>query len=453
MLRAFSTGADLGSRLVRSSGWIFFGYSASQFIRLTSNLILTRLLFPEAFGLMALITVFMVGLTMISDIGVAPSIQHSDRGDDPDFLNTAWTIQILRGAVLWMICCLLGYFAAWFYDEPQLLTMLPVAGLSLILAGFNPTRIETASRHLIMGRLTILDMISQILAMGGFLVLAYAMSSVWALVLGGVISAGIRLVIMQLYLPGPKNTFCWDVQAIKELINFGKWILLSTFCGFLLTQGDKAILGKYLTLDLLGIYNIGYFIAGFPQALASMIMAKVMIPLHRECPPHENRKNFSRVRKSRFIVTFIVFVMQFTLAFSGVWIVQFLYDDRFVLAGSVVVGIACMGIPYLIGMTYEYAALTRGDSRGVFNLLLMKAIIQTSFFILGMEYYGLSGALVGIWTSQVFIHPLVIRLAIRHGAWDPYHDACFGVLGALFTALAISLHWSDVLLLSSFSVQ
>ena len=69
---------------------------------LASNLILTRLLFPEAFGLMALGSVVLVGLQMFSDAGIGPSIAQSPRGDDPEFLDTAWTAQVLRGVILWL---------------------------------------------------------------------------------------------------------------------------------------------------------------------------------------------------------------------------------------------------------------------------------------------------------------------------------------------------------------
>lgn len=86
------TGNRLMARALRSTSWIVLGYGGSQAIRLASNLILTRLLFPEAFGLMALIQVVIVGLTLFSDVGIAPSIAQSKRGDDRDFLDTAWTI-------------------------------------------------------------------------------------------------------------------------------------------------------------------------------------------------------------------------------------------------------------------------------------------------------------------------------------------------------------------------
>jgi O-antigen/teichoic acid export membrane protein len=442
-------GTDLKTRLFRSSGVVGIGFVVSQATRLGANLILTRLLFPEAFGLMALITVFIVGLTMLSDIGVSPSIQQSARGDDPDFINTAWTIQVTRGLVLFVASCLLGSVAVWIYGDDRLLLMLPVAGLSLLIAGFNPTRIDTASRHLLLGRVTVLDVIAQFLSLAIMIGLALSLKTVWALVIGGAIAALIRLIIMDHFLPGPRNRFRWDVTAAWELIHFGKWIFLSTLCGFILAQGDKAIFGKYLSLEMLGIYNIGFFMGGFALAMASKIMAQVMIPLHRTSPPSESVENYTMVRKSRFMMTSSVFFLQFILAFCGVWMMGILYDDRFVLSGAVVVAVACMNVPFLIGMTYEYAALGQGDSRGVFNLLLAKAVVQTLLLIVGMEYYGLLGAIGGLWLSQILVHPIVIRLARRHGAWDPWHDIFYAVLGIALTALVLRFHWDALLSLRS----
>src|SRR5688572_30143338 len=87
----------LRSQAIRGSIWTFAGYGASQVIRLASNLILARLLFPDVFGLMALVNVFIGGLAMFSDIGIGPAIIQNKRGNERTFLNTAWTIQIGRG--------------------------------------------------------------------------------------------------------------------------------------------------------------------------------------------------------------------------------------------------------------------------------------------------------------------------------------------------------------------
>jgi O-antigen/teichoic acid export membrane protein len=103
-----------------------------QALRLGSNIVLAWLLFPEAFGLMLLVNVFMQGLQMFSDIGIGPSIIQNKRGNDPDFLNTAWTIQAIRGFVLWFIACVLAWPIAWIFahNDPlawKLVLLIPVA--------------------------------------------------------------------------------------------------------------------------------------------------------------------------------------------------------------------------------------------------------------------------------------------------------------------------------------
>jgi O-antigen/teichoic acid export membrane protein len=195
---------------------------------------------------MALVTMLLVGLTLFSDMGVGPAIMQSKRGDDPDFLNTAWTVQILRGVGLWLAACVVAYPAALFYDQPLIAQLLPVASLFLLLAGLEPTRVDTAYRHLLLGRLTALDLIATISGIVMMLAFAAVTKSVWAF--GGVGTAAIRLALMWLFMPGQGNRLRWEKAAGHELLQFGFWIFLSSVCGFLVSQGDKAVLGKYLTI-------------------------------------------------------------------------------------------------------------------------------------------------------------------------------------------------------------
>ena len=77
--------------------WTIASYGGSQILRFGSNLILTRLLLPELFGLMGLAYVFIVGVHLFSDIGLGPSIIQNKRGEESEFINTAWTMQIILG--------------------------------------------------------------------------------------------------------------------------------------------------------------------------------------------------------------------------------------------------------------------------------------------------------------------------------------------------------------------
>ena len=207
------TGQGMMARVLRSASWLMIGYGGSQALRLASNLILTRILFPEAFGLMALVSVVTVGLSLFSDVGIGPSIAQNTRGDDPGFLNTAWTIQVVRGFGLWVLTALLAWPAAQFYGAPELLIYLPIAGAGLAIAGFNPTRIETAHRHLLAGRVTALDLAGQVIGLTAMIALALATQSVIALVLGGLIQAAAKLLLCHYGLPGAANRFRWERAA------------------------------------------------------------------------------------------------------------------------------------------------------------------------------------------------------------------------------------------------
>ncbi|MBL4915909.1 oligosaccharide flippase family protein [Szabonella alba] len=437
-------GQALFARALRGSAFTAGSYALAQGLRLASNLVLARLLFPEAFGLMALVTVVLVGLTMFSDVGIGPAISRSPRGDDPDFLNTAWSLQVLRGGILWLATLGLGPLLAWAYQAPDLSVLIPVAGLSLLIAGFNPTRIDSASRHLMLGRVTALDLAAQTIGIAAMVLFAALSGSVWALVLGAVLTALAKLILMHHFLPGAANRFRWEPAAGRELVHFGKWIFLSTACGFVMAQGDRLILGAYLPIDRLGVYNIGYFLASFPWLLGGAVVMKVMIPLYRDDPPGAKAANAPRLRRMRMAMTGGLLGLLGVLALIGVPLVGLLYDDRYTMAGAVVVLVACLQMPAVIGMTYDQAALAAGDSRNFFFVLLAKALIQTFAFILGAELGGLVGALAGQGLALAAMHPLVIWLARRHQVWDPRHDLLWSGVALTLILAALALHRAEI---------
>jgi O-antigen/teichoic acid export membrane protein len=438
------------SRIASGTALIVGSYFVSQMLRLAGNLVLSRILFPEAFGLMTLVMVVIVGVTMFSDVGIKPSIQQSKRGDDQDFLDTAWTIQLIRCLLLWIACCLLAWPASAFFNEPMLAKLIPVASFFLVIHGFFPTRIDTADRHMMLGRVTVLDLASQVIALLAMILLAWITRSVWALPIGTIVGAVARLVLSDRYLLGPRNRLRWEREARIELIRFGKWIFLSTAFSFLLSQSDKMILGKYVSIEGIGIYNVGFFIATAPMMIAIAVNGRMMLPLCRDHPPGQSRDDFRIIRKVRFRFTLAFLACQVGLAFLGGMIIQILYDDRFLASGAIVVAVALMNLPYLIGMTYDVAALAAGDSRSVFMLNATRAVLQAGLFLAGIELDGLTGAFIGFALGHCLAHALVIRVAIKHKAWDPLHDAVMVLIGLIVAPVAIWLHLGELAMLSGF---
>lgn len=438
-------GPGLMARALRSASWMIIGFGGSQAMRLVSNLILTRILFPEAFGIMALVTVIITGLLLFSDVGIGPSILQSERGDDPKFLDTAWTIQVVRGMCLWAGTLVLAWPMAEFYDIPELKLILPIAGSMLIVEGFKPTRIETAHRHLIVGRVTQLELISQFISLAAMVVVALITRSVLALVLGSVMQSITYVILTHLKLPGHRNQFYWNRHCAQELVGFGKWIFLSTAFWFVTSQGDRAILGKFIPLETLGIYNIAFFLASFPMALGFAVNQRLMIPVYRDGLTTDDPDVFRKQRLLRFGLSLGILSLVWLMAIVGPSLVDLLYDDRYRLAGALIVPLALALAPAVMFMTYDQAALAAGDSKTFFWVGAVRAISQTALFLFGVSWFGLPGGIAAMAAALFVTYPFIIAIAVKHHVWDPLHDMIMISLTVAAGTFALNLHWDIVI--------
>jgi O-antigen/teichoic acid export membrane protein len=348
---------------------------------------------------------------------------------------------MIRSVILFALACALAWPMAWFYDQPDLLQLIPVSAISLLILAVQPTRIDTASRHMVLGRLTMIELASQFLSVALMLVLAWATGSVWAIVAGNVASAAIKVALAWLALPGITNRPRWESAAVSELVHYGKWIFLSTAASFLLTQSDKLILGRYLTMEGLGLYNIGFFLAGFPILMGHALIGRLMIPIYRENPPAHSPENFARLRRVRMALSGLMMALMVPVALGGVWLVDLLYDARYASSGVVVVMLAVALLPQILTLSYDQAALASGDSRGYFWLNGTRAGLLVVLMLLAVPLVGVAGAALAIGLTHLLCWPLGARLAHRHGAWDPVHDALMGGLAALLVLGAAILHW------------
>lgn len=436
-LRSLLSGDRLGARAIRGSLLTFTGFGASMVLRLASNLILTRILFPEAFGLMALVTVVMTGLQMFSDTGIHTSIIQSKRGDDPLFMNTAWVVQIGRGLLLWIATIAAAAPLADFYDQPQLLQLLPVAGLAAVIQGFESTRLANANRHLRLGRLAILELGSQFIGILVMILLAILMQSVWALVIGGLVSAAVKTVLSHLILPGSRNRIAWERAAFSEIFHFGKYIFISSIAGFLINNADRAILGKFVSLTELAVYNIGFFIATVPIVLTRQFGSKILMPVYARIPPAESPSNRKKALKARALLTLSMMAIAILLGLGGDVLIRHLYTEPYHLGGPILVLLSLSYLPSIVTNAYGTLFLAAGNSRDFTVLLIVMAIVQSLVLLFGVQSLGLMGAILAPAVATLVLYPLTAWLAQRHGGWEPLHDTvCLGVI-LLATALVL----------------
>jgi O-antigen/teichoic acid export membrane protein len=400
------------ARLVRGSVWALIGHGGSQALRLAGNLILWRLLYAEAFGLMAIVNVFMQGLAMFSDVGIGPSIIQNEHGDEPRYLDTAWTIQVMRGFCLFAVASMAAVPVARFYGQPELAALIPVVSLGSILAGLNSTKLFTATRQIALGRLTLVDLLSQAAGLVVMVAWAVVRRSIWALVAGGVAGLFFRLILSHLLLPGPRNRLCWDKRHAKALLLFGRWIFMSTLLTFMVMQSDRLIFGKLVSMSMLGVYSIATIWSTFPSQILAHVFQSVLFPMLSRLF-NEGADVGAAYREMRAPWMMAAGWLTACLVSGGPTLIRFLYDDRALFAGTVL-QILSVGTWFLsLEMSNGSALLAEGKPKWVAAGSAAKLVGMVVLIPAGMAIHGFPGAIAGFAASEIFRYGISVLGASR----------------------------------------
>lgn len=396
----------LRKRAINSGIWILVGHFIAQIFRLSGNLILTRLLVPEMFGVMAIVTIFMMGISMFSDVGLQQNIVHSHRGDDKEYLDTAWSIQIIRGVAIFILAIIFSLILyslginnilgrEMVYADPQLPYLLSITSVTALIAGFNSTNLLLLNRKLLAGKIVIIDLLSQILGLIVMIFVAWNYREVWVLVLGGVISSLVKMLLSHHRALGERNCIRWNASCAHEIIHFGKWVFISSIFGFLLSQGDRILLGLWETPEVLGIYSIAFFLAMALKDAVKKIVSSVFYPMLSEVArgnPENLKELYYKIRSK---VDFFAMAMAGFLFSSGHLFIDILYDARYKEAGRMfeILSLSMIFIGYsLAGM----CLMAKGDAKSNMMLTLVAMVFLYVSVPAAYFYFGLNGAIAAI---------------------------------------------------------
>lgn len=405
--------ASFSSKARRSTFWTTLNFAGGQLIRFGGNLVLTRIFAPEIFGLTAMLSSFNAALMLFSEVGLHQNIVQSERGDDPSFLNTAWTIQVLRGAALWIIAAAVAIPMAHFYGEPLFSKVLPAYALSLVILGFNSTKLSIRHRRLEFGVITMIDLGCQVLTFVLTVIWAHFETpapTVWAIVIATLIGQGVRMLLSHLVLEGLRNRFHWEKEAASSLFHFGKWITVSTIIHFFGEQGPPFIFKKLVSFTVLGVYSIGLQIAILPPTVAGALAYDVTFALYSRVRL-EGGDVAPVYRRCRWLIMVATGWMLAGLCAGGPTIIRMLYDERYT-EGGIFLSVLAIGSWFTCILNVNGAALL-ALGHPAWNIFpaLAKVIAMAALIPVGYELGGFPGAVAGLAAAD-FIKYLTSTTAV-----------------------------------------
>ena len=425
----------LESKALSATFWTALSYGSGQALRVVNSLILTRLLLPSAFGELQLVTAVIVGLTMLSDLGLGQSIIQSRRGDEPVFLNTAWTIQAIRGGGIWMLACVLAWPASRFYNDRALVYVLPILALTSIISSFSSSGLLSLERHMGVRRLFALEFSQQILALVVTVGYAYFIRpDVWALVVGNLVANIYRTTVShnKQLVPGVRNRLCLDRASLREIVGFGKWIFVGTAFFFFATQSDKLILGRCITMTALGLYGLAFQISDIPRSIINAFSNRVGYPFVAKIihlPLAEFRAQYLRYR------LYVLLLGAFLLSAMVIWgnlIILKLYPARY-SGAAWMIPILALGLWHTLLYTTTMPVLfSLGKSSYNAAGNAAYCAVMLAGIPLGFHFFGLLGAVIAVAAGDLPLYVVTQYGAVREGVRPLWQDL---QLTAAFVAL------------------
>jgi O-antigen/teichoic acid export membrane protein len=428
---------SLESQAIRGTYFVVLSYGLAMGIRLVSNLVLSRLFMPEYFGLLALLTTVVVGLTLLSHIGVQDSIIQNPRGDQPIFLNTAWTLQVLQGLLVWGMTIVVAWPIARFYHEPRMIVLLPALGFASVISGFSSPSLLTLARHLGVGKLSALELVNQIVQFVVTLIWALIQPTIWALVAGRIASEVVRTIVSYRILPEIRPRFTWDQQSVRELIRFGRWILIGTALTFLALQSDRLILGKLISFQLLGVYGIAFTLSDIPRQIIFQFCSRIGYPFVSKLsglPRADYRRSFLKYRMPVLAAGGLMLISVISV---GDIVVLHIYTKPY-HGAAWMVGIFALGLWHtmLYGTTNPAIMALQKAHYNAFAYL----VYCVSLYILlpwGFHLLGMVGAVGAVAVSDLPVYFVTAYSASREGIGTLRQDAIFTL--AFVTLLVLVL--------------
>lgn len=415
----------LKSRALRAGSWVLFGYGTSQALRLAGNLIMTRLLTPEAFGIMAIAMTVQGIVSLCADVGLRQAIIQSPNGDKPHFLNTAWTLEIVRNWGIWVVCLVvaIGLCGAgqlgWVLDKtvyaaPILPAVIAATSFTAVIQGFQSMNAIIAHRTLNLRRMIYLESASQVVGLVTMATMAWLTGSVWSFVVGSLFSMATTSVLTHLILPGPPSRFAWDRSVLHELLHFGKWIWLSSAIGIVAATGDRLLLGAWFAAATLGIYSIAANLAVVLEGLSHRLFSSVSLPALSEVVRTDPKRVRSVYLRMRWVSDpWFIGLAGFLFA-AGESIIGVLYDSRYAAAGWMLQWLS-FGLLFSRFSLTQNCYLALGRSSYLSLLSAMKLVSLFALLPAGYFAFGLEGAVLGIAFHMAVPTITIFVINHRHG--------------------------------------
>ncbi|OUS03490.1 hypothetical protein A9Q86_00835 [Flavobacteriales bacterium 33_180_T64] len=374
----------------------------SQFLAIGVNIVLTRILLPEDFGLVALTVTYIGLITIFTNMGFGSSIIH-ERNTSEQQLSSIYWLNYGLSVFSFLIIISTAHFAADFYDEPLLTPIVLVSAITILLNPFYIVQYKLLERDLEFKTISKINLSGVLIGSIAAVIGAYLGLGVYALVIQSIVTSVIRLVLVLVYKRWFPE-FYFNIKEIKHMIWYSLKFKGSQMALYFERNIDYLILGKFFTSVILGYYAFAYNIMYTPVKRISYIFSEVLFPSFSSFKD-DKVKIINGYFKSVQLIAMVSLPAMAILAFNADLIIHFVFGQKWAAAIPIVRILCFAGAVQSISQFGAVIFSSIGKPEVTFYVSIGRTVLTVLAIIIGVQY----GVL---WVAYLLVVAKVLSYAL-----------------------------------------
>jgi O-antigen/teichoic acid export membrane protein len=382
--------ADLKGRSVRGGAATILGQGAQLVIMTGSTMVMARLLTPQDYGMIAMITAVTGFITLFKDLGLSmATIQRAEITHEQ--VSTLFWINVALSVAVMLVVMALAPVLAWFYGEPRLLPLTLVMALGFILGGLCVQHSALLRRQMRFVTLALIDILRLVVCVAVGIAAALAGAGVWALVYMPL--AGSVFNVVAVWIASPwRPSLPTRGAGVRGMLGFGANLTAFNVLNYFARNADNLIIGKFLGPEPLGLYSKAYGLLMLPIQQITWPLSAVAVPALSRL--QDDREQFRRYYfRAISAIAFVTMPLVTMLAALSDEIIRVVLGEQWMGAAVMFKVLAFAAFFQPVVSTSSWMYLSLGQTGRMLKWGLMGVPVTLLSFIIGI-FWGALGVAI-----------------------------------------------------------
>lgn len=414
--------SKLKKKAVHGVIWTSIQRFLTIFIQFVSGIILARLLSPDDFGCIGMLSIFMIVASSFIDGGFGSALIQKKRPSQTDY-STIFFWNFIVSIFIYLVLYISAPYIARYYHTELLSSVLRVQALVLIFNALTTIHINKLNKEFNFRKISVVSLISIVISLTVTIVMAYHGYGVWSLVTQNLLMAIIPTVIYWVTCPW-RPTRVFSTQSFKELFGFGFYVLLTHIINNIGTNVQGLLIGRVYNPSVMGYYSKANNTEKLASASISQVIGQVSYPLYAEMQ-NDKVHLILTLKKLTQLVTYVTFPLMFLLILLATPIFILLYSEKWLPAVPYFQILCLAGLAICLHAINTQSIAAIGKSKVMFVWAFIKQIGGFILMLVGFYLFGIKGLLIGMviksWLIYVINASLVSKY-IGYRLWKQLND-------------------------------